>query len=129
MFSNCLSLTSLNLSTFNTHLITTLEYLFYKDDKLKYINIRNFNEDKLNKVSFFFGGVPEDVVVCLNKENNPNIFNELKKKSCYNIDCSDDWNLIQKRINNYYYYQKCKCEFNQCITCQDTESNKILCNA
>ena len=66
-----------------------------------------------------FNKVPENVVVCINENKNNNnnhnnnhknnkIVPELKKKKCVNIDCSDDWQLKQKKkisaVNGYKYY-------------------------
>ena len=48
-----------------------------------------------------FSSVPENVVVCINENNNNIIVIELKKKDCPNIDCSDDWQLKTKKENKY----------------------------
>ena len=47
MFYNCSSLISLNLSNFNTSSVTEMSYMFAHCYKLKYINMKNFEEIKL----------------------------------------------------------------------------------
>ena len=48
MIQNCSSLTSLNLSKFDTSIVTRMEYVFDGCEKLEYIILKNFNETKLN---------------------------------------------------------------------------------
>ena len=83
--------------------------------------------------------------------------NELIKKNCYNIDCSYDWKLNQKKIFNQngscidncyndikYKYEDngkcddnclygissnnlCKCKLDMCLTCSTVSLKKNLC--
>ena len=69
---------------------------------LEYINLKNFNEIRLrndkNEYKDIFNKVPENVVICINESLTKNkIFSQIKKKLCYNIDCSDTWKLNQKK--------------------------------
>ena len=125
MFCGCSSLTSLDLSSFDTSQVTSAIGLFSScsflilldsDDfnisqaldnfefldsciNLEYINIYNFNDSGLIDYDFMFLGVPENIVICMNTTQQK-IFSELEKKSCYVIDCSNDWKSKQKKIFN-----------------------------
>ena len=125
MFCGCSSLTSLDLSSFNTSQVTSAIGLFSScsflilldsDDfnisqaldnfefmdsciNLEYINIYNFNDSGLIDYDFMFLGVPENIVICMNTTQQK-IFSEIEKKSCYVIDCSNDWKSKQKKIIN-----------------------------
>ena len=96
MFNGCSSLTSLDLSGFDTSLVTWIDHLFNGCINLEYINLKNFKEYQKYKDSDYyekmFYGVPDNVVICINENNNQNIiFPQIKQKTCYTIDCSDDW--------------------------------------
>ena len=43
--------------------------------------------------------VSENIVICLNK-NSSKILSTIKNIKCYTIDCSDNWEIEQKRIVN-----------------------------
>ena len=103
-----------------------------------------------------FNNVPDNIVLCINDNFNI-ILNEIKKKKCYNIGCSDDWKLEQKKIiyetmecvincgdkfeyngkcyDNciYGYYLdnnnnlKCKSELNQCLSSPNVALARGLC--
>lgn len=46
MFSECISLTELDLSLFDTSLVTNMSNMFYGCSSLKTINLKNFNTEK-----------------------------------------------------------------------------------
>jgi len=99
MFYNCSSLTSIDLSNFDTSKVEIMEYMFYACTKLEYINLKYFTENESLTVKDFFYDVPDNIVICLN-ENNTKILTELKKINCYVIDCSDNWQINQKKKVN-----------------------------
>ena len=76
MFYRCSSLTSLNLSNFNTSQVTDIYNMFDGCINLEYINMINFNEIKLNDDSSnynnMFYNVPENVVVCIQESITKN---------------------------------------------------------
>ena len=43
--------------------------MFYKCINLEYINIYKFKEIQLNSYNNIFTGVPENIVICINKNN------------------------------------------------------------
>ena len=101
MFSGCSNLTSLNLSNFDTSNVTDMRYMFSNCKKLEYINLKNFDGNKLKNDYYknMFLAIPENVVICIDQNiSNLNIVNQIQKKLCYIIYCSDDWISKQKMI-------------------------------
>ena len=119
MFSDCKSLISLNLSNFNTSLVTQMGEFFKNCISLEYINMLNFEENNLNYAGDMFQSVPNNLVVCLNMNNNINkILTELQTRQCYSIDCSDDWKSSQNKIIK---------DTGECITnCIDSDQYKYI---
>ena len=113
MFYNCYSLSSLNLSTFNTSLVTKMNHMFCNCYNLKYINLINFIETSSLYVYKIFYSVPDNIVICIN-ESSKIILPEIKNKKCYTIDCSDNWKIKQKKI------------INKKGRCKDNNNNDIL---
>ena len=99
MFYGCSSLTSLNLSNFITSKVTWTEHMFDGCTKLEYINIINFNEISLGNryYSYMFNNVPNNIVVCINKNNIlTKIYSQINRTKCHIEDCTDNWKLKQK---------------------------------
>ena len=101
MFHDCPLLISLNLSTFNTLTATSMFNIFYDCKSLEYINMQNFDESKLTNYSNMFYNVPNNVVICINEDKTKNkIFPQIRDKSCYNIDCTNNWKSGQNKLND-----------------------------
>ena len=103
MFYNCSSLTSLDLSNFVTKQVKDMEYMFYYCNDLEYINLKNFDESNIIRSFGFYGnmfdGIPENVAVCINEDTTKNlILPQLKNKTCFVNECSDNWKIKQKKI-------------------------------
>ena len=47
--------------------------------------------------------------------NDSKIMQQIKEKKCYNIDCSENWKLNQKKIISEI--NGCECELNNCLSC------------
>jgi len=128
MFEGCSSLTSLNLSNFDTSKVEDISQMFYGCTNLEYINMINFNENSLIKDSAYYSNmfinVPNNIVVCVNQYNIPQIYSQIENKVCYSEDCSNDWKLKQNKfiegskecinncsdINKYEYNGQCVSE-------------------
>ena len=102
MFYNCKLLTSINLSNFDTSKVTWIESMFDGCSKLEYINLKNFVENKYKNLNYtnIFRDTPENIVICLNESNAPNLNALINNKKCNSLDCSDDWKQSQKIIKN-----------------------------
>jgi hypothetical protein len=87
--------------------------------------MKNFDTPKLTNTGSMFNSVPDNVVVCINENNNNKIVELLKKKKCVNIDCSDNWQSKQKKIISDV--NGCQCELDNCLACSSPDENKILC--
>ena len=128
MFSSCSLLTSLNLSNFDTSNLVFIGSMFSGCSNLEYINMKNFDESHLSTSysdtsgikdygsgnSYFkdiFFGVPDNVVICINKNLNSNkIFPQIQNKNCSIINCLDEWQSEQKKIiaNNKLCVDDCR---------------------
>ncbi len=63
MFYKCVSLTSLNLSNFNSNNVISMKYMFFKCSSLNYLNILNFNTNKLINMIQTFDEIPKNCKV------------------------------------------------------------------
>ena len=82
MFYNCILLTSLNLSNFDTQKVRNMSYMFSNCVNLEYINLKNFDEKNLGSTSYYyedmFNNVPENIVICINENiNKEKIFSQI----------------------------------------------------
>ena len=57
MFLGCSSLTSLDLSNFNTNNVTNMSYMFSNCSSLTSLNLSNFNTNNVKYMSSMFYGV------------------------------------------------------------------------
>ena len=100
MFKFCYSLSSIDLSNFDISQVEEMQFMFQNCKNLEYINMNNFNDTSLNQAGTFFGTSPENIVVCINESINNKIFEKIRAKKCYVIDCSNEWKSKQKKIIN-----------------------------
>ena len=63
---------------------------------MQYINISNYIGDNNLNENNFFEGVPGNITYCFNKENE--IPAQLKNIKCSINDCSNNWNIKQKKM-------------------------------
>ena len=99
MFDGCSKLISLDLSYFNTERVSNMDSMFKGCSKLEYINLKNFKETNLRYYPDIFENVPDNIVVCLNDNSNI-IKQQIMDKTCYTIDCSDNWKINKKKKVN-----------------------------
>jgi surface protein len=57
MFSSCSSLTSLNLSNFNTNNVKYMSYMFSHCSSLTSLNLSNFNTNNVKDMSYMLSGL------------------------------------------------------------------------
>ena len=77
MFSGCKSITSLNLSNFNTSKVTNMSSMFSSTTSLTSLNLSSFNTEKVtNMSSMFFGkiGLSTIDVSSFNTRNVTNMY-------------------------------------------------------
>ena len=104
MFQNCNSLTYLNLSNFDTLLVTNMVNMFDGCSNLKYLNIQNFKENEPLNNTNMFQNTLDNIIYCIDdEESSPKINKFLEKKECKYKDCQINWeenydNMIEKKI-------------------------------
>ena len=136
MFYNCISLTSLNLSNFDGSSVTWIESMFDGCKNLEYINLKYFHTNITNNLKYtnIFRGIPENIFICIDEENEPTLSSLIKNKTCATIDITDNpvsnkkemINLTEKCIYScndiyeYIYENNNKCFKDcYCISCKD----------
>ena len=137
MFNNCISLTSLNLSNFETSENIVTYNMFSNCSNLEYLNIKNFycNEFSENYKDMFIG-TKINLVFCINKTNIDKIWSQIYTRECMTIDCSEEWRKNRKKINEENNPNSCvdnckgdmKYEFNgKCINeCPNNDTKMIF---
>ena len=75
MFANCTSLTSLNLSNFNTNNVKIMKFMFYKCTSLISINLSNFNNNNVIKMNNMFSCCSSLTSLNLTNFNTDNVIN------------------------------------------------------
>ena len=75
MFSDCSSLTSLNLSNFNTNNVKDMSYMFFNCSSLISLNLSNFNTNNVKNMKYMF---KLNQKYCKIIENDRKIKSELK---------------------------------------------------
>ena len=69
MFYNCSSLTSLNLSNFNTNNVTNMRSMFFDCSSLTSLNLSNFNTNNVIDMRSMFNGINESCnLICNDKK-------------------------------------------------------------
>ena len=96
LFYNCRELVYLDISNFNTSITQYISDTFGNCDNLQYINISNYIGDNNLNENNFFEGVPENITYCFNEESE--IPAQLKNIKCSINDCSNNWNIKQKKM-------------------------------
>ncbi len=101
MFQDCKALTTLDLLSFDTSLVSKMHYMFTDCSNLQFINLQNFDDSKVTKDTYInniFDGTPDNIIICIDNSKNSKILYQLSTKSCYNINCSTEWKSSQKKI-------------------------------
>ena len=66
MFSNCSSLTSLDLSNFNTNNVETMSDMFSNCSSLTSLNLSNFNTNNVKDMSYMLNGINKSCYLICN---------------------------------------------------------------
>ena len=99
LFNGCSLLTSLDLSNFDTSQVINMDKMFFNCEKLEYINMENLNENNALSNDDMFYNLPTNSIICINQNSNK-ILSQLNNIECFSNDCSNDWQLKQKKIVN-----------------------------
>ena len=98
MFYSCVALFSIDLSNFDTSNVITMTSMFEGCLHLEYVNLQNFNEVRLNNTDNIFKDVPDNIVYCLNTNNNINNIRAKLNDICRATSCNGDWKSEQFKI-------------------------------
>ena len=98
MFSSCISLSSIDLSNFNTNNVIYMCFLFNNCSSLNYINLSNFNTDKVKDMSYMFSYCKALTNIDLSSFNTNNVLN--MSKMFFNCSSLTTLNLSNFNTNN-----------------------------
>ena len=107
MFRGCSSLTSLDLSSWNTGEVTNMSYMFYECSGLTSLNVSSWNTGKVTYMTGMFGGCKKLSSLDVSRWNTGEVTN--MKKMFYN--CSgltslnvSSWNTSKVEIMSSMFY-------------------------
>ena len=136
MFKECNALTSVNLSGIDASQVTSMENMFYNCSNVGYINLYELKDDNGIGMENILYNTPNNTVFCINNSTAKKFYEEIKKKTCFRINCSDFAMESRQRINftdnicikncsekslfefEYYCYQECP---------NDTTADEFMC--
>jgi len=125
MFYNCSSLTSLNLDNFNTNNVTDMSYMFYNCSFLTSLNLSNFNTNNVTDMSYMFYKCSSLTSLYLDNFNTNKIIN----MSYMFYKCSsltslklDNFNTINVNNMSYMFYN---CSFLTSLNLSNFNTNNV----
>ena len=130
-------LQSIDLSSFNSSLVTNMDYIFGYCNSLIYLNLYSFIIKNGIPITNILKDTPSNIKICINDLNTRNILASYKKT----FDCSDDCLNRKLKIDsqykrcvencnesNYKYENNNTC-YNKCPSETYTKENEYLCLA
>ena len=105
MFAECNNLLYLNLNNFNTNKVTKMNNMFTNCYKLEYLNLYSFTENSQITLSNIVQGINKDIIYCVNSNNSPKIYESLSRKNnqnfCNNTCFEESIKLLPLKKNLY----------------------------
>ena len=101
MFRGCSSLTSLDLSSFNTSKVTGMSYMFYDCNKLTSLDLSSFNTSNVNDISYMFNNCTSLKSLDLSSFNTSNVTDMTRMfNNCTSLISLDISNWDTSNVNN-----------------------------
>ena len=111
MFSNCILLTNINLSNFNTQNVTNMRSMFSNCKSLTSINLSNFNTQNVTNMSFMFSDCKSLTNINLSNFNTQNVTNmESMFSDCKSLISINLCNFNTQNVTNMSFM------FSNCIS-------------
>ena len=101
MFNGCTSLISLDFQNFDLSSKSNISNMFSNCKNLEYVNIKNFKPKNNNTKYNFFEDCPINIAICM---NDAALIDKIKSNECNIFDCSDNAYKFRKKI-----YENDKC--------------------
>ena len=104
MFENCTSLNYVKIPNFFTTKNNFMNSMFSGCTNLQYVNLNGLYEyhsflEEYNFYDHIFDNNPRNMVICIPNDVS-NLMPFLSNITCLVIDCNEDWQKKQKKINN-----------------------------
>ena len=140
LFKKCYSLVSLNLGNFNTELVEDIRQIFLDCSSLIYLNLNSFKVKNDCILNNSFDGIPDDLMYCINNDNNNPIFvsalqTRSKINDCENICFQESTKLIVPKKtcidscmnDNKYKYEYNNICYKSCFNEDNLNNDDDLC--
>ena len=79
MFSNCTSLTDVNLKSFNTSVVTDMSSMFESCIEMSSLDLSSFNTQKCKKFNNMFANTNKSITVSVNSKISSNMIEAIKE--------------------------------------------------
>ena len=126
MFSNCCSLKTLNISGFITKNVINMSYMFFKCFSLRNLDLSNFNTEKVTDLSSMFFFCTSLISLNISNFNTKNVVNMNKMfsncSSLISLDLSNFNTNIVENMNEMFY----QCISLESLNLSNFNLNKML---
>ena len=129
MFSNCINLKTLDVSSFNTINVNNMNYMFNGCSKLTTLNVSNFNTSKVTNMSYMFSSCQNLTTLDLSNFNTSKVTNMNSMfRYCRNLTTLDLSNFNTSNVTDMgNMFNSCNSLTTVKVTnCDETTKNKIL---
>ncbi len=104
MFCECSTLTSVDLSNFNTENVTNMNSMFRECSNLTYLNLSNFNTSKVTNMSHMFRKCSSLIFLNLSSFNTNNVLNmSYMFRECSNLTNLNLTHFNTEKVTNMSY--------------------------
>ena len=129
-FTDCVSLTTINLSNFDASNVTNMKGTFNACTSLTSLNLSHFNTSKVTDMSSIFNNCYSLVSINLSNWNTSNVTNmSYMFSSCYNIAYLNisnfDMNNVTNTTNMFYCNSELTIDNIIMTNCSESTKNKI----
>ena len=130
MFYNCISLTSIDISHFDTSLVKDMSYLFYNCELISSINLSTFNTTQVEYINNIFDGCTSLKLINFSNFDASNVKNmDDMFLNCDNLEFVDLENYKPNNsLQNYYLFEGSSKNLVFCIKNAELADNIILNN-
>ena len=110
MFINCYTLTSLDVSNFDTSNVTNMSYLFYRCESVTSLDVSNFDTSKVTNMLAMFGGANKLTQLDVSNFDTSKVTNmSFMFQVCYVLTSLDVSNFDTSNVTNIsYMFVECK---------------------
>ena len=123
MFTNCYVLTSLDVSNFDTSNVTNMQYLFYRCESVTSLDVSNFDTSNVTNMGYMFYRCESITSLDVSNFDTSNVTNMLAMFACKSITSLDLSNFDTSNVTNMsFMFQICYALTNLDVSNFDTSN-------